>query len=76
MYKDVALRLGLMSTRPTGALALMSQQHEVVHVILNKLLRELAFIKLPRNVSLVVGDINSTFICVCFFKRPVGTKYR
>jgi len=28
-----------MSTRPTGALALMSQQHEVVHVILNKLLR-------------------------------------
>ena len=27
-----------MSTRSTGALALMSQQHEVVHVILNKLL--------------------------------------
>jgi len=31
-----------MSTRPTGALALMSQQHEVVHVILNKLLSEAA----------------------------------
>ena len=38
VYKDVALRLGLMSTRPT-ALALMSQQHEVVHVVLNKLLK-------------------------------------
>ena len=32
------IRLGLMDTRPTEALALMSQQHEVVHVILNKLL--------------------------------------
>jgi len=32
------IRLGLMGTRPTGALALMSQQHEVVHVVLNKLL--------------------------------------
>ena len=31
-----------MSTRPTGALALMSQQHEVVHVILNKPLSETA----------------------------------
>ena len=38
VYKHKALRLGLMSTRPTWALALMSQQHEVVHVILNKLL--------------------------------------
>src|SRR3989339_1492100 len=28
-----ALRLGLVGTRPTGALALMAQQHEVVHVI-------------------------------------------
>jgi len=27
------LRLGLMGTRPTGALALMAQQHEGVHVI-------------------------------------------
>jgi len=36
-----------MSTRPTGALALMSQQHEVVHVILNKLLSVL-IIKLGR----------------------------
>ncbi len=32
------LRLGLMGTRPTEALVMMSQQHEVVHVILNKLL--------------------------------------
>ena len=29
-----------MDTRPTEALALISQQHEVVHVILNKLLRD------------------------------------
>ena len=28
-----SLRLGLVGTRPTGALALMAQQHEVVHVI-------------------------------------------
>ena len=28
-----ALRLGLVDTRHTGALALMAQQHEVVHVI-------------------------------------------
>ena len=28
-----ALRLGLVGTRPTGALALMAQQHEVVLVI-------------------------------------------
>ncbi|OHC00034.1 MAG: hypothetical protein A2Z58_00365 [Planctomycetes bacterium RIFCSPHIGHO2_12_42_15] len=28
-----ALRLGLVGTLPTGALALMAQQHEVVHVI-------------------------------------------
>ena len=28
-----ALRLGLVGTRPTGALALIAQQHEVVHVI-------------------------------------------
>src|SRR4030067_2200292 len=28
-----ALRLGLVGTRHTGALALMAQQHEVVHVI-------------------------------------------
>ena len=28
-----ALRLGLVGTCPTGALALMAQQHEVVHVI-------------------------------------------
>jgi len=27
------LRLGLVGTRPTGDLALMSQQHEVVNVI-------------------------------------------
>jgi len=30
-----------MGTRPTEALALMLQQHEVVHVILNKLLFEI-----------------------------------
>jgi len=28
-----ALRLGLVGTRHTGALALMARQHEVVHVI-------------------------------------------
>ena len=28
-----ALRLGLVGTRHTGALAMMAQQHEVVHVI-------------------------------------------
>ena len=28
-----SLRLGLVDTRHTGALALMAQQHEVVHVI-------------------------------------------
>src|SRR3989337_3566068 len=28
-----ALRLGLVGTRPTETLALMAQQHEVVHVI-------------------------------------------
>src|SRR3989339_225311 len=27
-----ALRLGLVGTRPTGALALMAQQHEVIHI--------------------------------------------
>ena len=33
LYMIVALRLGLVDTCPTGALALMAQQHEVVHVI-------------------------------------------
>ena len=33
MYKHQALRLGLAGTHPTGALALMAQQHEIVHVI-------------------------------------------
>jgi len=28
-----ALRLGLVGTRTTGALAMMAQQHDVVHVI-------------------------------------------
>src|SRR3989304_4842698 len=49
-----ALRLGLVSTRPTGALALMAQQHEVVHVIYCQSLRRIstcAVIKLLRDSS-------------------------
>jgi len=35
-----ALRLGLVGTCHTGALALMTQQHEVVHVIYCQFLRQ------------------------------------
>ena len=56
MYKPVALRLGLMSTRPTGALALMSQQHEVVHVVLNKLLSSGVIRYQPKIVKIILCD--------------------
>ena len=39
VYKHKALRLGLMSTCPTGALALMSQQHEFFLFVLKKILK-------------------------------------
>ena len=54
VYKHWALRLGLVGTRSTGALALMAQQHEVVHVIycqsLTGALREIMLLNSPFSV--------------------------
>jgi len=38
-----ALRLGLVGTRHTGALALMAQQHGVIHVIYCKSVASIIF---------------------------------
>ena len=63
-----ALRLGLVGTRHTGALALMAQQHEVVHVIYCQSLTE-------RSGSCVLRDLSSFPEVVFFLPQWVLTPY-
>ena len=58
-----ALRLGLVSTRPAGALAQIAQQHEVVHVIYCQSL----------SPPLLKGDLVGLLDCgyaLSWFNRP------
>jgi len=62
-----------MSTCPTGALALMSQQHEVVHVVLNKLLKVVKYTLSGFHILflkyLIVLPCKNFFFCK-FFTTP------
>ena len=62
-----ALRLGLVGTRHTGALALMAQQHEVVHVIYCQSLR----ISIIKNLLPVLFALRSFALSVANCYTPL-----